>query len=392
MTIKDIAKEAGYSVGTVSRVLNNHPDVSDKARKKVMAVVKKNHFKLNNNAKHLKQQSNSGIAVIVKGNNNMLFATIVEKLQGLIKERGYVCLIYYIDEDENEVEQALQICRERQPMGILFLGSDLEYYRGRFGDAGIPGLLVTNSAEGMELENLSSVSTDDEGAAQTAIEYLFTLGHREIGVLGGKLENSYAARSRYMGCRKAFELRGRNFDRSRQYEGARFSMEDGYHGMLRILNKMPEVTAVFAMSDVMAIGAIRAIKDRGLRVPEDISVIGFDGIVLSQYMCPRLTTIKQDSEIIARRSLEILLGNIREELPVTYERIPSLFIRGESTCAVLFYAFHRALHGLIIQNLKGMILEREQLPNGNLLHLFPLLLLPGFLGGENVICPFQRHV
>lgn len=87
MTIKDIAKEAGYSVGTVSRVLNNHPDVSDKARKKVMAVVKKNHFKLNNNAKHLKQQSNSGIAVIVKGNNNMLFATIVEKLQGLIKER-----------------------------------------------------------------------------------------------------------------------------------------------------------------------------------------------------------------------------------------------------------------------------------------------------------------
>lgn len=132
MTIKDIAKEAGYSVGTVSRVLNNHPDVSDKARKKVMAVVKKNHFKLNNNAKHLKQQSNSGIAVIVKGNNNMLFATIVEKLQGLIKERGYVCLIYYIDEDENEVEQALQICRERQPMGILFLGSDLEYYLRSF--------------------------------------------------------------------------------------------------------------------------------------------------------------------------------------------------------------------------------------------------------------------
>ena len=76
------------------------------------------------------------------------------------------------------------------------------------------------------------------------------------------------------------------------------------------------------------------LKERGLSVPEDISVIGFDGIVLSQYMCPRLTTIKQDSEIIARRSLEILLGNIREELPVTYERIPSLFIRGESTCAL----------------------------------------------------------
>ena len=81
MTIKDIAKEAGYSVGTVSRVLNNHPDVSDKARKKVMAVVKKNHFKLNNNAKHLKQQSNSGIAVIVKGNNNMLLQRLLKSFR-----------------------------------------------------------------------------------------------------------------------------------------------------------------------------------------------------------------------------------------------------------------------------------------------------------------------
>lgn len=151
MTIKDIAKEAGYSVGTVSRVLNNHPDVSDKARKKVMAVVKKNHFKLNNNANALKQQSNSGIAVIVKGNNNMLFATIVEKLQGLIKERGYVCLIYYIDEDENEVEQALQICRERQPMGILFLGSDLEYYRGRFGMPAFRGCWLRTRQRGWNL-------------------------------------------------------------------------------------------------------------------------------------------------------------------------------------------------------------------------------------------------
>ena len=100
----------------------------------------------------------------------MLFATIVEKLQGLIKERGYVCLIYYIDEDENEVEQALQICRERQPMGILFLGSDLEYYRGSFWGCRHSGVAGYELGRGMELENLSSVSTDDEGAAQTAIE------------------------------------------------------------------------------------------------------------------------------------------------------------------------------------------------------------------------------
>ena len=88
LTIKDIARESGYAVGTVSRVLNNHPDVSEKARAKIMEVVEKHHFKLNSNAKHLKQQASNGIAIIVKGNQNMLFASIVEQMQGMIREKG----------------------------------------------------------------------------------------------------------------------------------------------------------------------------------------------------------------------------------------------------------------------------------------------------------------
>ena len=89
MTIKDIAKESGYAVGTVSRVLNNHPEVSEKARNRIMEVVEKYHFRLNNNAKHLKQQTNSGVAIIVKGTRNMLFANLLESLQGFIKKKGY---------------------------------------------------------------------------------------------------------------------------------------------------------------------------------------------------------------------------------------------------------------------------------------------------------------
>ena len=98
MTIKDIAKESGYALGTVSRVLNNQPGVSEEARKKVMEIVEKYHFRLNNNAKLLKQQCNNGIAIIVKGTKNMLFAGLVETLQRLIRENGYACLIYYIGE------------------------------------------------------------------------------------------------------------------------------------------------------------------------------------------------------------------------------------------------------------------------------------------------------
>jgi LacI family transcriptional regulator len=147
MTIKDIARESGYAIGTVSRVLNNHPDVSDKARETIMAVVEKYNFKLNNNAKHLKQQSSNGLAIIVKGSQNMLFASIVEHMQGMIRERGFACLIYYIGEMENEVEQALRVVVERRPRGILFLGSNLSFFKESFAAIQIPCILVTNSAE-----------------------------------------------------------------------------------------------------------------------------------------------------------------------------------------------------------------------------------------------------
>ena len=177
MTIKDIARESGYAVGTVSRVLNNHPDVSDTARERIMEVVEKYHFRLNNNAKHLKQQASNGIAIIVKGSQNMLFAAIVEQMQGMIKRKGYACLIYYIDEVEDELEQALQVLRERRPMGILFLGSNLEYFRERFSAVTVPCVLVSNSAASLYFENLSSVSTDDDSGAVAAIELLISLGH-----------------------------------------------------------------------------------------------------------------------------------------------------------------------------------------------------------------------
>ena len=334
MTIKDIARESGYAVGTVSRVLNNHPDVSDKARAKIMEVVEKHHFKLNSNAKHLKQQASNGIAIIVKGNQNMLFASIVEQMQGMIREKGYACLMYYIGEMEDELEQAVQVIVERRPMGILFLGSNLGYFKERFAEVKIPCVLVTNSGESLGFENLSSVSTDDSEAAYAATCHLIGLGHRKIGILGGVLEKSRAAITRYIGCRRAFEELGIPFNAEVQYEPALFNISQGYEAMERLMDRMPELTAVFAMSDTMALGAIRAIRDRGLRVPEDVSVVGFDGIELGNYMSPKLTTIRQDREIIAKRSVEILLGNIVGLNDAVHETVPFQIIAGESARAL----------------------------------------------------------
>ena len=334
MTIKDIAKESGYAVGTVSRVLNNHPDVSEKARKTIMAVVEKHHFKLNSNAKHLKQQASSGIAIIVKGSQNMLFASIVERLQRLMSEKKYAPFIYYIGEEENEVERAERVCLERHPLGILFLGSDLEFFKERFDRLEIPCVLVTNSAAELGFDNLSSVSTDDEAGAQAAVTHLLKLGHRNIGILGGYMEKSHAAHTRYKGCEKAFAKQGIKLEPGRQYRSAFFSMEEGYHAMEQLFEQMPDLTAVFAMADVLAVGAIRAIRDRGLRVSEDVSVMGFDGIELGNYLSPRLTTVRQARERIADRSLEILLSDIAGERPAVHELLPFDIVEGESAAKI----------------------------------------------------------
>lgn len=335
MTIKDIARESGYAVGTVSRVLNNHPGVSEEARKKVMEVVEKYHFRLNTNAKHLKQQANSGIAIIVKGKNNMLFAGLVESLQKMIEARGFASVLYYIGEEDHEVEQAMQICRERQPMGILFLGSNRENFQERFAHVDIPCVRVTNPAQGLNFKNLSSVCIDDISAGMTAVEHLLSLGHKKIGIIAGDMSSSNPASDRFDGCMRAFEKYGVPFDAEKQVEIAGFSFDGGYRAMKRLMVNVPDLTAVFAMSDVTAMGAIRAAKDFGKEVPKDLSVVGFDGIEMGQYLVPNLTTIQQPGEEIAARGVDILLKCITENSSSVREMIPFTLIKGESTQKLL---------------------------------------------------------
>lgn len=144
MTIKDIARRSGYAVGTVSRVLNGTPGVSPEARSRVLAVVAETGFQPNDNARHLKQRRSESIAIIVKGVGNMLFASILETMQSLIKAAGKAAAVYYLDEDDNEVEQAVRVCRELKPMGILFLGGNRGNFLKSFGQIVCPCVLVSN--------------------------------------------------------------------------------------------------------------------------------------------------------------------------------------------------------------------------------------------------------
>lgn len=330
VTIKDIARESGYSISTVSRVLNHRNDVSPDAKKKIEEVVAKFNFVPNNNAKQLKQSNSKTIGVLVKGISNMLFASIVEEIQKMIAKTDYTLVVSYLDEDADEVEQAILLCRERKPLGLLFLGGNPEFFKRDFASVDVPCVLVTNRANKMGFENLSSVATDDVAGARCAVDALFEAGHKKVGILGGNIEKSYTSYQRYCGCEESFVTHGETLDMERCYEKIHFSFDSAYRGMNRLLAKYPDLTAVFAMSDVTAIGAIRALRDKGYRVPEDISVIGFDGITLAEYYNPKLTTVKQQYQTLATRSIEILFGQIELKKDSIHEIVPFEFINGES--------------------------------------------------------------
>ena len=330
MTIKDIARLSGCSVATVSRVLNQYPDVSEQTRQRVMEVVELHHFRPNSNARHLKQQTGKRISVIVKGTQNMLFSEMVEKVQLRVQDRGMDAAVYYVDEDANEVAFALQVCREYKPPGVLFLGGDLEYFQRDFAPIGVPCVLLTNSAQSLGFANLSSVSTDDTAAAERATDHLFSHRHRNIGILGGNWSGSQISYRRIVGCRNSFEKHAVPFDGERQCEPCRYSFAGAYAATGRLLERNPGLTAIFALSDVMAIGAIRALRDKGFRVPEDISVIGFDGIPVGEFSVPRLATIRQDTKRMAERGADILLDRLERKLPPVHETAPFQLLAGES--------------------------------------------------------------
>ena len=329
MTIKDIARISGVGVATVSRVLNNHPDVSDETRRKVLAVVAEQGFQPNTNAKHLKQQTSVSIAILVKGAMNMLFADLVERIQQLLQNAGRDANLYYLDEDADEVRYALRLCQERKPLGILFLGGDLEFFQAEFAPISVPCVLLTNSAKELSFPNLSSLTTNDEEAAYQMTHCLAEQGHRHIGLLGGNQSSTQISYRRARGCRRALEELNLPFD-SRQYEPCRYSLPDAYGAAKRLLTRCPELTALFCTSDVMAIGAIRAISDLGRRVPQDISVAGFDGIALGQFSLPRLATVRQNTQELARQGVELLLQNLQHQRPPVHGVVPFQLIPGES--------------------------------------------------------------
>lgn len=331
MTIKDLAAKTGYSLGTISRVLNNHPHVSEKARAVILRAVEEYGFEINPNAKNLKQQQTTTILVVVKGTSNEMFSEMVEIIQAKVAKTDYPLIVDYQDEDEDEVLRAVQLCREKKPRGILFLGGNRQNFLSSFHKIDIPCVLVSNDASSLPFKNLSSVSTDDRQAACSAVDALIALGHRKFVMIGGDRTVSDTGRLRYEGCLQSLKNHNISFDEMLDYQGTRFSYQAGYDATKKLLENGRKFTALFAAADVMAIGAIRALRDYGLNVPQDVSVVGFDGLPLGGYLVPKLSTVAQSVKPMAERSVEILLDCMEKEGAARHETVPFVVCQREST-------------------------------------------------------------
>lgn len=330
MTIKDIAQLSGYGIGTVSRVMNDQPGVSDKARETILKVIKESNFEPNENARHLKKRSASSICIIIKGKQNMLFADILERIQNQLSMMDEDAMFEYIDEEGDEVECAIRLIRNRSPKGIMFLGANLGLFDDRIEQFHIPCMIVTTNGSTLSSKLISSVSVNDESATYDMISYLIGKGHKNIGIIGGRQHSKQIASKRLEGCMRAFKEHQIDFATEENYMPSRYTMESGYEAAKELLSKNPGITALFAFSDTLAIGAMRAACDLGLSIPEDLSIAGFDGINMAKYSIPRLTTIRQDTQALAATGVTLLLKHTHYNLAVEHQEAPYDLVEGES--------------------------------------------------------------
>ncbi len=337
ITIKDIAQISGYSISTVSRVINNRSDVSEKAREKIESIIREQNYQPNENARMLKQNISSDISVIVRGSKSIFLESILEEVQIRMGKHGENINVHFIAETDDEVATAVQVGQTLKPKGFIFLGGSADHFREEFSQISLPSVLVTVDAADFGYDNLSSFTTDDEEAAACAVNMLLKQGHRRIGILGGYLsdrsgefEDNYRT-LRIRGAVKELEKHGIRFDFEKDYEPCAFSAESAFPAADKLLRRSPDLTAVFALNDAVAVGAIRAFRDMGLDVPRGISVVGFNGVSYVRYLNPRLATIRQDTAKLARKSVDDLLLRISYGSPAIHEKIPYEYFGGEST-------------------------------------------------------------
>lgn len=307
VTIHDVAEMAGVGISTVSRVINNRHDVGDKTRQKVREAINTLGYVRNDSASNLKLKHQVSVAVIVSGRRNVFLTEIAEQIINLGRETEYEFLLEFIDEKDDEFSALKRLYLRKKLSAAIFLGSDLDKHLEDIQSFNLPCIFSTISVPQVEGLKTSSVSVDNELYGYKTIEKLISLNHTKIALAGYlSAENSldYTGK-RLISAIKCMKDKGIVYNKDLFIE-CKFSLDSSYKATVDLLKKHRDFTAVFAMSDIIAMGVIRGLYDSGIRVPEDVSVIGFDGIDQSRYTVPTIATWKQPSEDMAKNTIKLL--------------------------------------------------------------------------------------
>jgi DNA-binding LacI/PurR family transcriptional regulator len=309
MTISDVAAEAGVSVATVSRVLNDRGyPIRPETRRRVVEAIEKLDFRPNELARGLLLKRTQTIGLVIPDITNPYYPVISRGVEDVASDRGYAVIFCNTDRDAAKSEYYVNVLLQKQVDGLIIAGGGTDFTRAfeRFAEHGTRVVFV-----GKPSLPWPSVRVPNEDGTVAAMAHLAELGHQQVGFIGGPQTLS-TARDRLAGYRRAVRDHGLVASPSLERPGD-FSEQSGYREAERLLRDTRRPTAILAANDRMAIGALAAAADRGLVVPDDLSVVGFDDIPLVSYVRPALTTVALPAYEMGAAAMRLLLDLLQNK-------------------------------------------------------------------------------
>jgi LacI family transcriptional regulator len=331
ITIKDIAKQAGVSVTTVSRALNGYPDIKPETRKRILRIAAEANYHPSAIARSLVMKKSRAIGLIISeltdlGSGYHMLFDVIRGVNDQAMALGYDLILSATDPEQQREVPYMELCQRRQLEGVVLMGvrTDDPYLKEVL-DASVPCALVDIP---LTADSCTYVTLDNVQGAKLAVQHLVERGHRRIGLINGH-NQAFVSRERWKGYGEGLKEAGIPL-REEWVAYGDFEQESGADCIENLLAADPELTAVFCASDMMAIGAIQRLKQLGKRVPEDVAVVGFDGLELTQFLTPSVTTIVQPRHRFGVEAVNLLVRMMAGETPEPIILDPELR-EGQST-------------------------------------------------------------
>ncbi len=324
-SIRDVARVAGVSVATVSRALTSPEKVSESSLKKVKDAIQLVGYRPNLLARNFRSARSYSVVVLVPNITNPFFSQVIQSIEDRAQQKGYAVLLGDTRESSKREQEYVNRVETRLADGVIQLRPQSMNFT--------PGAIPWVTACACRDTPGPSVRIDDVSAARTIVDYLISLGHSRIGVITGLKDNPHTM-ERLDGYKLSLTNAGIPLDKELIAEGD-FTLWSGQNATKQFFEMQQPPTAIFCMNDEMAIGAIQTIKAKGFKIPEDISVAGFDDITYAKYWDPGLTTVAQPAEEFGKISMDLLVRIIEgEQLDDQDIVLPAEFIIRKSTGAV----------------------------------------------------------